>query len=134
MCIFQACPAYALPKGVGNMRKEIADRCVEIGRYILRTGATVRQTAEVFSISKSTVHKDVHERLPHIHRGLYEEVQSVLSYHHDVRHIRGGAATQRRWRLLREAKTRRMTSAGDSYLTEKREKPTGEMLDRGVEA
>lgn len=104
------------------MRKEIADRCMEIGRYIIRTGATVRQAANIFSISKSTVHKDVHERLPHIHEGLYEEVQSVLSYHHDVRHLRGGAATQRRWKLVREEKNRRRCSEDASFFQEKEEK------------
>ena len=48
------------------------------------------------------MHKDVHERLRQVHPGLYEEVRAVLSYHRAVRHLRGGAATRRRWRLLRE--------------------------------
>lgn len=84
------------------MRQEIQDRCVLLGRYIARTGATVRETARAFQMSKSLVHKDVHERLRHVHPGLYQEVSEVLAYHNAVRHIRGGDATRRRWRLLRE--------------------------------
>ena len=86
------------------MREEIQARCVMLGKYILKTGDTVRKTAEVFKMSKSSVHKDVHERLKYIHPGLYAEVEEILQYHHAVRHIRGGAATRRRWRLVREKK------------------------------
>ena len=60
------------------MRQDIRERCVRLGRYILRTGATVRQTAKQFHLSKSSVHKDVHERLRQVHPGLYEEVRAVL--------------------------------------------------------
>ena len=83
------------------MRQEIQARCVALARYIIRTGATVRQAAEQFRMSKSSVHKDVHERLRAVHPGLYAEVKAVLDYHNAVRHLRGGAATRRRWRLLR---------------------------------
>ena len=71
-----------------------------LGQYIARTGATVRQAAERFGMSKSSVHKDVHERLRAIHPGLYAEVREVLDYHHAVRHLRGGAATRLRWRMI----------------------------------
>ncbi|MBQ9263878.1 MAG: sporulation transcriptional regulator SpoIIID [Clostridia bacterium] len=84
------------------MQGSIEERCVLLGRYILRTGATVRQAAGHFGMSKSSVHKDVHERLRSVHPGLYEEVKQVLDYHHAVRHIRGGLATRKRWRLIRE--------------------------------
>ena len=87
------------------MRAEIRDRCVALGRYIVRTGATVRETARAFGMSKSAVHKDVHDRLRVIHPGLYAEVREILDYHHAVRHLRGGAATRRRWRLLRQQHT-----------------------------
>lgn len=83
------------------MRQDIQERCICLGQYILRTGATVRVAAEHFGISKSSVHKDVHERLRGIHPGLYAEVQEILEYHHAVRHLRGGAATRRRWRMIR---------------------------------
>ena len=86
------------------MRQDIQDRCVRLGKYITRTGATVRQTAQVFGMSKSSVHKDVHERLRAIHPGLYEEVRQILDYHHAIRHLRGGAATRRRWRLIRQGR------------------------------
>ena len=77
------------------------ERCVLLGRYILRTGATVRQTAARFGMSKSLVHKDVHERLRTVHPGLYGEVQQMLSYHQAVRHIRGGLAARQRWRRIK---------------------------------
>ena len=72
-------------------------RCVALARYILRTGATVREAAEAFSIGKSTVHKDLRERLKRENIGLYEEVSRVLKYHRAVRHLRGGAATRKKW-------------------------------------
>ena len=86
------------------MREGMEERCVSLARYILRTGATVRETAGAFSMSKSAVHKDVHERLRQVHPGLYEEVNEVLKYHQAVRHLRGGAATKRRWKRIREQK------------------------------
>ena len=73
-----------------------------LGQYIIRTGATVRQAGEHFGMSKSAVHKDVQERLKTVHPGLYEEVREILDYHHAVRHLRGGAATRRRWRLIKQ--------------------------------
>ena len=87
------------------MRQTIEVRCVSLARSILRTGATVRQAAAHFGMSKSSVHKDVHERLRTVHPGLYQEVSQVLAYHHAVRHIRGGLATRRRWRLIREGRS-----------------------------
>ncbi len=90
------------------MRQDIQDRCVAIGKYILRTGATVRSAAREFGMSKSSVHKDVHDRLRQVHPGLYEEVRAVLAYHHAVRHLRGGAATKQRWLLIRQQRIARM--------------------------
>ena len=84
------------------MREEIERRCISLAKYIVRTGATVRQAAGAFGMSKSSVHKDVHERLRSAHPGLYAEVREILDYHHAVRHLRGGAATRRRWRLIRQ--------------------------------
>ena len=96
--------AYPVPRGGGRMRQDIQARCVGLARYILRTGATVRQAARAFGMSKSSVHKDVHERLRLVHPGLYAEVAKVLNYHQAVRHLRGGAATRRRWRLIRQTR------------------------------
>ncbi len=85
------------------MDQAIEERCILLARYILRTGDTVRGAARHFQMSKSSVHKDVHERLRLVHPGLFEEVQQVLDYHQAVRHIRGGQATKRRWRMIRES-------------------------------
>ena len=92
------------------MRQEIQDRCMRLGRYIARTGATVRQAAECFGMSKSSVHKDVHERLRAIHPGLYAEVRDILDYHHAVRHLRGGAATRLRWRMITQQRREKAAS------------------------
>ncbi len=84
------------------MRQDIQDRCISLGKYIVRTGATVRQAALEYGISKSSVHKDMRERLQYVHPGLYAEVRDILDYHHAVRHLRGGAATRERWERIRQ--------------------------------
>ncbi|MBE5787536.1 MAG: stage III sporulation protein D [Clostridiales bacterium] len=94
------------------MRQEIALRCQALARYMIRTGATVRQAAKAFGLSKSSVHKDVHERLKYIHPGLHLEVKKVLAYHQAVRHIRGGMATRQRWKLIRDEKMARLKMPG----------------------
>lgn len=79
------------------MREVVDDRAVILGQYILETGATVRATAKVFGISKSTVHKDVAERLAHKNPQLYRQVKEVLEINKQERHIRGGLATRRKY-------------------------------------
>ena len=74
-----------------------AERCARIGQYIAETGATVREAAAYFHMSKSSVHKDVHERLPACHPALAREVRAVLRYHMAVRHLRGGRATREKY-------------------------------------
>ena len=69
-------------------------RAVMLGQYILETGATVRATAKVFSVSKSTVHKDVAERLRYENPALFKEVRKILDINKEQRHIRGGIATK----------------------------------------
>ncbi len=96
--------AYSVPKGEGKMNQEIQRRCIMLARHILETGDTVRQAAKRFQLSKSSVHKDVHERLKYVHPGLFEEVQQVMNFHHQVRHLRGGEATKARWKRIREGK------------------------------
>lgn len=83
------------------MREAVPDRAVVLGEYILETGATVRAAAKVFSISKSTVHKDVTERLGHINPELYRAVKAVLEKNKQERHIRGGLATKRKYESCR---------------------------------
>lgn len=77
-------------------------RVMTLGAYIAETGATVRQAAGVFGISKSTVHKDVTERLEHVNAGLYREVRDVLEENKAQRHLRGGEATRHKYELLSE--------------------------------
>ena len=80
------------------MRETIPERAVILGEYILDTGATVRATAKVFKISKSTVHKDVTFRLKHDNPQLYRLVKEVLEKNKQERHIRGGLATKRKYK------------------------------------
>ncbi len=84
------------------MREDITDRILEEAYHIAETGATVRATAKLFHSSKSTVHKDVTERLFHIDKELYKRVKKVLKTNLEERHIRGGEATKRKYQLIRE--------------------------------
>ncbi len=79
------------------MQDYILHRVMEITNYILETSFTVRQTAHVFGVSKSTVHKDVTERLPQINDSLAHEVRKVLEKNKAERHLRGGEATRRKY-------------------------------------
>lgn len=65
--------------------------------YILNTKKTIRETAEFFKVSKSTVHKDLHERLYEIDKNLYEKINSIMKEHIDVRHLRGGESTRKKY-------------------------------------
>lgn len=80
------------------MREICCDRATQLGRYIIETGATVRATAVVFKISKSTVHKDVTERLKKGDPILYKQVKKVLEKNKNERHIRGGLATKEKYK------------------------------------
>ncbi len=79
------------------MNDEIAERVKTEAFYIADTGATVRKTAAVFGVSKSTVHKDVTERLATLDKDLHKKVKRVLQINLEERHIRGGAATKRKY-------------------------------------
>jgi len=81
-----------------EMQDYIRDRVLELGNYILESTATVRQTADIFGVSKSTVHKDVTERLPRINPELAYQVRLILEHNKAERHIRGGEATRRKYR------------------------------------
>jgi len=80
------------------MQEYIRRRVMEVSSYILESSATVRQAAQVFDISKSTVHKDVTERLPRIDGKLASKVRSILELNKAERHIRGGEATRKKYR------------------------------------
>lgn len=79
------------------MDETIRLRCLTIAAYMIEHRATVRQAAQVFGISKSSVHKDMGERLPHIDSRLGDAVAEVMSHNKAVRHLRGGAATRARY-------------------------------------
>ena len=84
------------------MRDYIEERAEEIGQYIVESGATVRGTAKKFGISKSTVHKDVTERLVKINPFLAARIRVVLDVNKAERHIRGGMATKEKYLHERE--------------------------------
>ena len=79
------------------MKDYIYKRVLEVSNYIYETKATVRQAAEVFGVSKSTIHKDVTERISKIDARLAKQVKQVLEYNKSERHIRGGEATKRKY-------------------------------------
>ena len=82
------------------MKNYIEQRVLEIANYCLRNNATVRESAKRFGISKSTVHKDITERLPEINHELYEEVKKILDTNKAERHLRGGEATKQKYAHL----------------------------------
>lgn len=82
------------------MHSQPNERVILLGQYILEHRTTVRAAAKQFGISKSTVHKDVSERLPYIKPQLAEEVREVLLQNKQERHIRGGLATKQKYARL----------------------------------
>lgn len=78
------------------------ERCVILGEFIIDTGGTVREAAAHFGVSKSTVHKDVTEKLMKTDKSLYNEVKKVLLKNKSERHLRGGLATKRKYTAIRE--------------------------------
>ena len=76
----------------------IKERTIKIGKYIVETRKTVRVIAKEFGVSKSTVHKDLTERLPEINPELANEVKEILDYHKSIRHLRGGEATKQKYK------------------------------------
>ncbi len=79
------------------MKEYIEERAIAIANYIIEHNATVRQTAKMFGISKSTVHKDITERLEHVNPPLAAQARVVLDINKSERHIRGGMATKEKY-------------------------------------
>ncbi|MDD3453037.1 MAG: sporulation transcriptional regulator SpoIIID [Bacilli bacterium] len=75
----------------------ISKRVIEEADLILKTGSTIREIADIFNVSKSTVHKDLHERLLNIDKLKYKKVDEILKYHICIRHIRGGESTKHKY-------------------------------------
>ena len=84
------------------MRDSVEDRAVLLGKYIVDTGATVRVCAKKYGVSKSTVHKDVSDRLRFLDEDLYMQVKKILEFNKSERHIRGGIATKEKYLKLRK--------------------------------
>ena len=80
------------------MKGNMEERAERLALYIIENRATVRAAAQKFSISKSTVHKDLSERLPGFNRTLYQQVKEVLEENKAERHIRGGIATRKKYK------------------------------------
>lgn len=89
-------------KGVNKLKEYIQERVLEIAKYIISEKATVRQAASVYGVSKSTVHKDVTERLPKINPLIGELVKQVLETNKAERHIRGGKATKLKYKAVND--------------------------------
>jgi len=84
------------------MTDTIEERACALAVYIIETGATVRSAAKHFGISKSTVHKDLSQRLPQYNKSLYQQVRQVLNLNKAERHIRGGQATRKKYQLQKK--------------------------------
>ena len=79
------------------MRENIEQRACDLAVYIIENGSTVRAAAKAFGVSKSTVHKDIAERLPRVNNALYQQAKAILEHNKAERHIRGGLATQKKY-------------------------------------
>lgn len=82
------------------MKDYIEERVLEVANYIISSKATIRKTAKVFGVSKSTIHKDMTERLPKINPQIAEEAKNILDYNKAERHIRGGKATKMKYKAI----------------------------------
>lgn len=86
---------------MNDLDKLIEYRVLQEAHYIIKTGETIRDISKRFNVSKSTVHKDLHERLYVIDRKLYYTVDEILKYHLEIRHIRGGESTKKKYANLK---------------------------------
>lgn len=86
------------------MYESIRKRVIELANYMLESKLTIREIAKKFGISKSTVHKDLSERLMYIDTSLYKEINKILTEHKEIRHIRGGQSTKIKYLSLKEGR------------------------------
>ena len=82
------------------MKDYIEERVLEVAKYIIDSRATIRKTAKVFGVSKSTIHKDMTERLPKINPQIANDAKDILDFNKAERHIRGGKATKMKYKTL----------------------------------
>jgi putative DeoR family transcriptional regulator (stage III sporulation protein D) len=82
------------------LKDYIEDRVLEVAKYIIESKATIRRTAKVFGVSKSTIHKDMTERLPTINPQIANQAKTILDLNKAERHIRGGRATRLKYKAV----------------------------------
>jgi putative DeoR family transcriptional regulator (stage III sporulation protein D) len=82
------------------LKDYIEERVLEVANYIIDSKATIRKTAKVFGVSKSTIHKDMTERLPKINPAIAQEAKYILDLNKSERHIRGGKATKLKYKAI----------------------------------
>ena len=87
------------------MRENLEQRAEELAVYIIENRATIRAAAKHFGVSKSTVHKDLSERLEHVNRSLWQQAKKILEQNKAERHIRGGNATRAKYEKRRSGQT-----------------------------
>ena len=85
------------------MNLRVEKRVLKEADYLLETGKTIREVAKDFHISKSTIHKDLHERLMSVNIKKYEEIQKIMNEHIKIRHIKGGEATRKKYLKLKKS-------------------------------
>lgn len=85
------------------MNLKVERRVLKEADYLLKTGKTIREVAKDFHISKSTIHKDLHERLISVNIKKYEEIQKIMNEHIKIRHIKGGEATRKKYLKLKKS-------------------------------
>lgn len=78
----------------------ISKRVIDEAEYMIDTKKTIREIAKVFNVSKSTVHIDLNRRLKYINSNIYNDVKKILNYHLEIRHIRGGESTRKKYENL----------------------------------
>lgn len=83
------------------MKNEIINRVVDVSNYIIKTNKTIREVAKIFNVSKSTIHKDISDRLIEIDYKKYLSIEEILKNHIEVRHIHGGESTKLKYKKLK---------------------------------
>ncbi|NLZ48805.1 MAG: sporulation transcriptional regulator SpoIIID [Clostridiales bacterium] len=86
------------------MKDYIEERVLEVANYIIDSKATIRKTAKIFGVSKSTIHKDMTERLPKINPAIAKQAKLILDLNKSERHIRGGRATKMKYKAIEDYK------------------------------
>jgi putative DeoR family transcriptional regulator (stage III sporulation protein D) len=97
-----------------EMNDYIKERALELGKYIVSAKTTVRDAGKIFGVSKSTVHKDVSERLPKINPAVALQVKDILDYNFEDKHLRGGRATKMHYMQRRQVQIESKNSFGNS--------------------